>query len=398
MEFDLVLEIGLALSLLPFLYLINRKIFKVLKRRHEFFSEKLMHGLSLYHLFFAGVYYTYASFNPSDSHRYFNVPQNSAKSWWDFADTGTGFIDFISYPFINFFGFGYEMMMVLFSWIGFLGFVYAYLVFRENINLRVKVFKKIDLLYLILFLPNMHFWTASLGKGAPIFLGLMLFAYAIRKPGQRFQILALGSLLVFCIRPHIFLMIAMVSFLGILIGKKHIAWKQKLFYCLGIASVILIFRDQILAVANLGNSQNLIADFISFTSKRAGDLSHATSGLAMNDYSLPEKLFAFWFRPLFLDAPGFLGIIVSAENLLYLLLFVKIFKKDFFQFIKIAPTKIKMSLVLFLSATIVLSLVMSNLGIIIRQKTMIMYFLFFVIYAYLGHLESLKINKSDTNY
>jgi hypothetical protein len=36
-----------------------------------------------------------------------------------------------------------------------------------------------------------------------------------------------------------------------------------------------------------------------------------------------------------------------------------------------------------------MTFVMSNLGIIIRQKSMVMYFLFFVIYYYLAHEKSL---------
>src|SRR5690606_38556899 len=145
----------------------------------------LMNQLFVYHLLFWGIYYTYATFNPSDSKKYFERPQMGGGEWFDFFGTSTTFIDFLSYPFINFLGFNYEMMMLLFAWMGYLGFVYSYLFFRENIPIKINVFKNIDLLTLILFFPNMHFWTASLGKGAPIFLGLMMFAYAIKNPRSR---------------------------------------------------------------------------------------------------------------------------------------------------------------------------------------------------------------------
>ncbi|WP_372918883.1 hypothetical protein [Salegentibacter sp.] len=391
-DINLLFDIAQVIFLIPFLYLLNQEIFKRLKKRHSFFSFRLMNSLFFYHLIFGAVYYAYASLNPSDSHRYFSVPQKEGKEWMDFATTGTGFIDFISYPFINYLGFSYEMMMLLFTWMGFMGFVYAYLIFRENIPYKIKVFRKINLLPLILFLPNMHFWTASLGKGAPIFLGLMMFAYAVRKPEQNWQKLLLGSLLVFCIRPHIFLLVAVVAILGILLGKKEIAWKKKLIYTGIITGALLIFKDQILGVVNLGNSQDLISDFLAFTDKRSDSLGQASSGIAMSEYSLFEKFFTFWFRPLFFDAPGFFGVIVSAENLIYLLLVVKLFKRNFFSFIKIAPVKVKMSLLLFLLCSFAMTFVMSNLGIIIRQKTMVMYFLFFVIYYFLAHEQMLKNN------
>ena len=110
-----------------------------------------MNLLFLYHLFFFGVYYTYAQFNRSDSRMYFERPQFRWDTWGDYFGTSTTFIDFLSWPFINFFGFNYEMMMVLFAWFGYLGFVYAYIFFRENIPIKIKVFKNFDFLILTLF-------------------------------------------------------------------------------------------------------------------------------------------------------------------------------------------------------------------------------------------------------
>jgi hypothetical protein len=387
-------DIAQAILIIPLLYLLTQYIFKQLRKKHDFFSVKLMNILFFYHLAFGAAYYIYALFNRSDSIRYFNVPQKDAYKWFDFFGTETTFIDFISYPFINGLGFSYEMMMLLFTWIGFMGFVFAYLFFKENIQLDVKVFKKVDLLTLILFLPNMHFWTASLGKGSLIFLGLMLFAYAISKPKQRVISLLLGSLLVFYIRPHIFLILAIGSLLGFLTCIGKFTWKHKsIAFGVCILSLVLL-QNSILSVVNLENSNDLISDFLKFTSNRADSLSHSGSGINMAGYSLPEKFFSFWFRPLFFDAPGILGLIVSVENLIYILLFLKILKLDFIKFIKLAPVNVKMSLALFLITSFAMTFVMSNLGIIIRQKTMIMYFIFFVIYYYLAHEKQLKLGKS----
>lgn len=198
------LDIAQVILLIPFLYLLTQYVFKQIKKKHDFFSVKLMKSLFFYHLVFGAAYYIYAQFNPSDSHKYYTWPQNTNRFWLDFFSTETIFINFFSYPFINGLGFSYKMMMLLFTWIGFMGFVFAYLFFNENISLNVAVFKRVDLLTLILFLPNMHFWTASLGKGALIFFGLMLFAYSITHFKERFIGLLVSSILVFLIRPHIF--------------------------------------------------------------------------------------------------------------------------------------------------------------------------------------------------
>lgn len=364
--------------------IINQGLFSSMSKRHSFFSKKLMNGLYLYHLLFFGVYYVYALVNRSDSHNYFSRPQWAGRDWFSFFGTSTTFIDFISYPFINYFNFSYEMMMVLYAWFGYLGFVYAYLFFRENIPLKIKVFKNFDFLILILFLPNMHFWTASLGKGAPIFLGLMMFAYSITNVKKRFFTLIIASLIVYFIRPHVFLFIAVGTVLGYMTGKEKISfWKKILIYFVMVGGLILV-QDQILGVAGLDGSEDLVEDFQDFSETRSNKLDNAGSGVDMSSYPLPLKLFTFWFRPLFLDAPGILGIIVSVENLIYLLLFLKILNSKFLKFLKKSPISVKMCLTVFFLSSLAMTFVMSNLGIIMRQKSMVMYFLFFVIYYFLA--------------
>src|SRR5680860_1202703 len=94
-------DIVQAIFLIPFLYLLTQYIFKQLRKKHDFFSVKLMNRLFFYHLFFGAAYYIYALFNRSDSVRYYSVPQKAGYEWFDFFGTETTFIDFISYPFIN---------------------------------------------------------------------------------------------------------------------------------------------------------------------------------------------------------------------------------------------------------------------------------------------------------
>ena len=382
-----------GILLILFFALISQGVFRSFEKKHRWFSKSLMNKLFWYHIFFIGVYYTYAVYNPSDSKNYFARPQNPALTWGDSFGTSTTFIDFISYPFINGLGFSYEMMMVLYGYLGFIGFLYAYLFFRENIPIQVKVLNRIDLLTLILFLPNMHFWTASMGKGAPIFMGLMMFSYAIKNPKDRIFTLIFASIVIYFIRPHVFLFVAAGTVLGYMSGREKISlWKKTLIY-IGMIGALFIVQDTILGMAGLENSDNLVTDFENFSEDRAGELSKSGSGVNMTSYPLTIKLITFWFRPLFFDAPGLLGLIVSMENLVYLLLFFKIVRKGFIKFLRKSPISVKMSLTVFLMSSIAMSFVMSNLGIMMRQKSMVMYFLFFVIYYFLAEKKYKKIMK-----
>lgn len=367
-------------------------IFNIYQKRHRFLDKKKMNLLYFYHLIFFGVYLWYAYNNPSDSKGYYANVNIHNGSWFELFGTDTDFIDFLAYP-LNSIGFSYEMQMLSFAWLGYLGFFYAYLFFREKIPIKIKAFKSIDLLTLILFLPNMHFWTASLGKGSTIFFGLMMFTYGIVKPGSRIFLLILSSFIIYHIRPHVFMFVAVGAVAGYMSGKEQIPFWQKASIFVVLIGTLLLVQDQILAVMGLQGSENLIEDFQSQSEERSEDLSDAGSGVDMSSYPLPLKLFTFWFRPLFIDAPNALGLIVSIENLIYLLLFFKILKKDFIKFIKKSPAVVKMSFVIFFMTSFAMTFVMSNLGIIMRQKSMVMYYIFFVIYYYLAQKKYEKFMK-----
>ena len=379
-----------VLFLIILFFVLNQVFFSTFQKKHRFFDKNKMNLLYLYHIFFYGVYLWYAYNNASDSHNYYKEISLHNGSWLELFGTDTLFINFLSYPFYKL-GFSYDMIMLTFAWFGYLGFLYAYLFIREKIPIKIKVFKNIDLLTLILFFPNMHFWTASLGKGSAIFLGLMMFTYAIVAPKSRIKLLILASLIIFYIRPHVFMFVAVGAILGYMSGREKIPLWQKLMVFVVMLGSLVLLQDKILGVMNLQNSDNLIADFEAAAEKNSEDLQNAGSGVHMSSYPLPLKLFTFWFRPLFFDAPNFLGIITSVENLIYLLLFFKICKKDFIKFLRKSPALVKMSMVIFFTASFAMTFVMSNLGIIMRQKTMVMYFLFFVIYYYLAQKKYQRV-------
>jgi hypothetical protein len=364
-------------------YFFTQLFIQKIRKRHPYVNTGLINILYFYHLFFAGVYYTYALFRPSDSKQYYFISSTQGNHWLSFYHTGTDFISFIAIPFVKL-GLSYEGSMLLFSWFGFLGFIYTYLFFKENIKTKVRIFG-MDMLILLLFLPNMHFWTASLGKGSIIFLGLMMTTYAISLPKKRILTLLIGSYIIYMVRPHVMLFVMVGITFGYLTGKEKIKLRTKLFIILLMVFFLAMASDTILKMVNLENSQNLTEDFLEYSQLQSERLAEsAGSGVSMNNYSLPFKFFTFWFRPLFVDAPNIIGIIVSFENLLYLLFFTKIFNFTFLRFLRKSPRIVKMTAITFFLTTFALTFLMSNLGIIMRQKSMVMYFAFFVIYYYLA--------------
>lgn len=344
-----------------------------------------MNKLYWYHLLFFIIYYIYGLFNNSDSLQYYAVAvYNIEGDWSQLFYTGTRFISFCALPFINI-GLSYFSLMLIYAWMGYIGFVFAYLYFKENIPIDVKVFGRFDLLTLLLFLPNMHFWTASLGKGSMIFMGLMLFTQAIKFPQKRIVQLIIGGFFIYMVRPHVMLFVLVGVMIGLLSGRGKISKGVKILVLIASIVFLTAASSSILAVAKLEDSENVVDDFEEFTDASSARLQYsADSGVAMSSYPIPVKLFTFWFRPLFIDSSGLVGQFSSVENLIYLLLFAKIINRRFLRFIVKAPYMVKMSAIVFLLSSFALTFVMSNLGIIMRQKSMVMYFGFFVIYYFLA--------------
>jgi hypothetical protein len=374
----------------------NQTLFKSLSNKFSFFDKKLMNKLFLYHLLFFIIYFTYATFNASDSKVYYYDAQRFEGDFVDLFTSGTRFILFVTTLLVKM-GFSYLSLMFIFSWAGYIGFVFAYLFFRENIIINVTVFKKYDLLNLLLFLPNMHFWTASLGKGSLVFMGLMIFIYALRFPQKRIVALLIGGFFVYMIRPHVMLFVLVGIMVGILTGRSRIGVGVKFLVLLVSVGFLYLAQNSILGVANLEGSENVFADFDQFASDQSRRLLSTDSGVDMSNYPLPFKFFTFWFRPLFVDSPGLLGIFSSAENLIYLLLFAKIANRRFLRFIIKAPYLVKTSLIIFVLTSFALTFVMANLGIIMRQKSMVMYFGFFVIYYFLANEKYQIMKKNKPN-
>lgn len=341
-------------------------------------DNKIVKRLFFYHLFLSFVYYLYAVFNPSDSLNYYNkvIGFYRGPNWSDFYGTSTTFIEWTGYPFIHFLGFSYEAMMALFSFFGFLGFIFFYKFFRERVFFRTELFGY-DLFILFFLLPNLHFWSGSFGKGSFIFLGISLIFYGLNKIKERWIMLFIGALITYHIRPHIMFVILVSAVIGFTFSTKGIGWGTKLVMIgISVGAFFFIYQD-VLALVGIEQGQELTEGLD--LSHRASELSKATSGIDISNYSIPLLLFTFLFRPLFFDAPGMLGLIVSFENVFLLVVTVGFIARGGLLYIVKGDFLIKTAFFSFLTVSIALAQISGNLGIAIRQKSQVMILFLFVI-------------------
>ena len=385
-----------AVILVLILFGVSQPILGNLQREHKWVKAGLLNQMFWYHMFFGLVYWTYGQFNRSDSVNYFNNTKYRWKEWFDAYSAGTDFVEWLAFPWVRWLGFNYDMMMFLTTWLGFWGFVYFYLFFKENLRFNPK-FEGYDAITIFMFLPNMHFWTASLGKGAIIFTGIGFLVYGLSWPGKRIPHMLFGGYLCYMIRPHILFAILIGMGVGFVLGKEKVPLYQKYLVAIGAIGVSIFVYEDLLVFLGY-DPNNVVASFEEESALNSQRLQSAGSGVDMGSYSLPFKLFTFWFRPLFIDSPNIIGLVVSMENALYIYMFSKIINKDFIKYIQVAPAMVKMSAVVFISISLSMTFVMSNLGIIIRQKSQIMYFMLFVIVAFMDWQKTNRIRKRAEIY
>lgn len=354
-----------------------------MKARYPFVDEKLLQRLFFYHILLALAYYTYVMFNPSDSKAYFEKVTNNfrGENWMDFYGTSTTFIEFVAYPFIKYLGFSYEAIMALFAFFGYLGYLFFYIFFKENIRMK-HTWANIDLLTLIFFLPNPHFWSSSLGKGSTIFLGIGLFFYGISNIRYRIIPILIGGLIIYHVRPHVMLVILVSAIIGFMFSTTRVNTALRVTVLLAsFGAFFLIYRD-VLALVNIDQDEFITQGFD--LTHRATELSKATSGVDITNYNLFFKLFTFLYRPLFVDAPGALGLFVSVENVFYLLISVKLLLSwKGIKFLFAGNFVVKTALLSFLTVSIALAQISGNLGLAIRQKSQVMILLMFVVMCFL---------------
>jgi hypothetical protein len=345
-------------------------------------NRKFATNMYFYHLLLTFAYYGYAAFNPSDSQYYYIKLINliHGEGWFNYYATSTGFIEFLGYPFVQWFGFSYEAMMVVFSFFGFVGCLFLYIFFKENITFKHHA-GGYDLVNIIFLLPNVHFWSSSFGKGSVIFMGIGLFFFALTKLKSRWIVAGIASVIIYHVRPHIMLVALISSAIGFLFTTKGISPAMRTTFLLAVTIGFIFIYKNVLTMVDISEEQ-LVSGSVDF-SGRARELSKATSRVDINSYSLPVQLLTFLYRPLFIDAPGALGLIVSFENAFYVWLTFKIFSMSGLRYLFTSTFLVKTAFFTFFLVSLALAQVSGNLGLAMRQKSQVMILLLFVILSYL---------------
>lgn len=349
--------------------------------------------LFVFHLLFAFIAWQFVLLEPADATNYWFIGQDlSQKSWLSFVQPGTDIIKLITFPLVKY--------LHLPFWSGFLFFsIFSYYGFYKLWQIILSLTKNNETAFFIgvvlVLLPNLHVWTSFIGKESLLFVALVLMTEKILSRHIQSKAFAGSFLVIALIRPHV-AVILLISLLIACFWKGGLSGKAK-FYLGGIASLCFAGLYLILRkIAFIGNHPwDRILHIYRYHIK---GLKKTDAYVPLDEYSLPYKLFTFYFRPLPFEKIGWLYQIWSFENLILLLVTLALFyvmgtnlkkiKWDFYEIFTIFAVFLMALMYVYAYA---------NYGLIARTKIMTMPFIYIFIVKMLVQTTTIqsKILRSE---
>lgn len=294
-------------------------------------------------------------------------------TWKDFVlrimeGEGTAFTQAFNFVPANLLGMSFFSNTMFYSMLGSFGITYFFLIAIRTIPYN-KIISGYLLFPLIFFLPNLHFWSAGVGKDTILFLCIGMFSYAMLKPIPRIPLIAIALILAMSIRPHIVLFLAVAFGLAYILGGKVSAMQRFAFAVLLLGFGIAILPT-VMEFAKIEEAS--AAGFDKFAQGKAEVLSrsHTGSAVDISSYPFPLKVFTFLFRPFFFDVRNINGLIASLENLILVILLIKALRSNPIGAFRAAPFVIKGLVFFLIIGTLAFSQSLGNVGIMIRMRNM----------------------------
>ncbi len=358
-----------------------------LKKRLNKFEFKYLNILWVYHLIF-GVYV--AMFVATDARGYWFLAKEIS---WEFflynitSSKGTNFMYAIHYFPANLLGLSYFSGTMLYTFIGFIGISCFYFLATKLIPYNSS-FAGLKLFPLLFFFPNLHFWSVAAGKDTLVIFAIGVFSYLYYL--KKNLLLIIPSLLIFAVRPHVF-MFLVLSFGFIYIFSSSIEGFKKVTFSLLLFSIAIFVLPTILDYAKIEEIN--VEQLSNFAIKKTSGLSrsHTDSSVDISSYSFPVKIFTFLYRPFFFDINGLPALLASFENLLLLLLTIKIFRNKLQKSFKSSPILIKGLVIFLVLGTLSFSQILGNLGIMLRMRNMFLPGMILFILWSLSYQKKIKV-------
>ena len=294
------------------------------------------------------------------------------KSW-----SGTNFVRLVVAEVYNLVGPSKFAGFIVFSWIGFLGLVLFWRAFR-----RVYPNGERTYFYLVMFAPSLTYWPSSIGKEAIVIFGVGLATYGFARALTRSvlvgtALLAAGIVLVTYVRAHVALTILIGMFAASLLRKRG---RGQL-----IAGLVSMLALGVVAVYVAQQANTYFKTSVSDASQLSGTLANAVDRTSTGNSEFkpvpiqspadfPYAAVTVLFRPFPWEGGSPQELLTSLESLAYAGALVFAGHRVFSRVRRDQPMAI------YAVTTSVVFIVLfsnfANFGILARQRTQVLPFLF----------------------
>lgn len=310
--------INLIISII-ILYFTFKIAFKISKKYKLNYLITLL--IISWHILISMCYFFLSFSKRTDAEIYFQysflgqLGQYNQIQFYEFK-IGSNFIyEFIRFFTSNFY-FDYLNLFFFFNFFGTVGLLLIYIKCIEVIkHNKFNYF----LLFSIIFLPSMSFWSSAPGKDALSFLIISLCLFSFNKK-YYYIYFPLLSFLMFIIRPHIGIVL-FISFAIAFIIKIKVNFYYKIAFVF-INFIILFFTiDFVLSFINFNNSFSLNG-IIQFLENRERASFIGNTKIDLFDSNSFVKIYHYLFTPslLYYNNNGILYLLQSIENTFLLMI------------------------------------------------------------------------------
>ena len=279
---------------------------------------------------------------------------------------------------------------LMFAFVAFLGQLLFYAAFRPW--LQGKALKRYAIV--VMFLPSIVFWPASVGKDALMIFFTGLATYGISRLLQRIDILGLGLAglglyLTAQIRPHIAMMIALAAVLAFVFMKRSTGTSKgvKRLIPLGLALIGVVFAWGVFAedfqVSLDGTEQTQDpAAFLDRVSAQTAQGGSQVGGGAVTGFAdIPAATLKVLFRPLIYEASSAAIFLSAIEGTALLVLFIWKLPAMWRNRRMLRPNPLLLMSFFYSGGFVIAFSSVLNLGIIARQRVQVLPFLLAILVA-----------------
>ena len=347
-------------------------------------SSKKALFLYAWHTGFCLFYLYYSLSAVTDAKTYFLI----STAYRDAPQFGTEGIYYLTSIFSAGLGMSYIGAFLVYNVFGFVGMLAFASILSDMVDGQGKRVRRLALL--ILLLPGLSFWSSAIGKDSLTFMGAGLACWAAGNLGRRYPAMVLAVIAFLLPRPHM---------AGILLASMSVA--AGLAYQGGFARKLLL-NAIIIPAAIVGVllgaryagiwEATSISEYIE--RRQEANLGHDTS-IDISSMSVPMRAFTYMFRPFFFDAPGALGMIVSLENLLLLMVTLVCVWSALRNKPRLSRFEWMFLLTFSGVSILVLSNTTANLGLALRQKWMFMPMYLVLLLAYLNGNRRVRSGRAS---